>query len=99
MSAPMSAIGGKPDVLRHRLSDANDPIRTSAGGVELRNIGSGLPCQSGLILAVRITLPHFSVSSAMNFPSSAGEHVYTVAPRSASRAFILGSARAPLISP
>ena len=25
-----------------------------------------------LILAVRITLPHFSVSSAMNFPNSAG---------------------------
>jgi hypothetical protein len=28
------------------------------------NIGSGLPCQSGLMLAARITLPHFSVFTA-----------------------------------
>ena len=28
---------------------------------------------SGLIFAARITLPHFSVSSAMNLPKSAGE--------------------------
>src|SRR5262249_61375280 len=38
----------------------------------LRNIGSGLPRQSGLMLAARITLPHFSVSSATSFPNSAG---------------------------
>ena len=28
---------------------------------------------SGLMLAARITLPHFSVSSAMSLPKSAGE--------------------------
>ena len=28
---------------------------------------------SGLMLAARITLPHFSVSSAMSVPNSAGE--------------------------
>src|SRR5262249_36758403 len=53
---------------------------------------------SGLMPANLITLAHFWVSSVMNFPSSAGERVNIVAPRSASRAFILGSARAPLIS-
>src|SRR6266540_7549707 len=45
--------------------------RFSATGVTEYWIG--LPCQSGLILAARITLPHFSVSSAMNFPNSEGE--------------------------
>src|SRR5258707_843889 len=53
---------------------------------------------SGLMLFARITLPHFSVSSAMNLPKSAGEPGNTVLPRSASRALILGSARPALIS-
>ena len=53
---------------------------------------------SGLRLAVRMTLPHFSVSSAMSFPKSAGEPPSTVPPKSASRALIFGSARAALIS-
>src|SRR6476619_1465059 len=44
------------------------------------------------------TLPHFSVSSAISFPKSLGEPASTVQPRSASRAFIFGSARATLIS-
>jgi hypothetical protein len=47
---------------------------------------------SGLMLAARITLPHFSVSSAMSLPKSAGEPGRTVPPRSPNRAFILGSA-------
>ena len=50
------------------------------------------------MLAARITLPHFSVSSAMSLPKSAGEPASTVPPRSASRALILGSARPALIS-
>src|SRR5262249_30701894 len=53
---------------------------------------------SALMLAARITLPHFSVSSAMSLPKSAGEPASAVPPRSASRAFILGSARGALIS-
>src|ERR1700730_3108465 len=54
--------------------------------------------QSGLVLAARITLPHFSFSSAMNLPKSAGEVANTVWPKSANRAFIEGSTRAALIS-
>src|SRR5262249_12521870 len=45
------------------------------------------------MLAARITLPHFSVSSAMSFRKSAGEPGTTVAPKSAKRALIMGSAR------
>src|SRR5262249_49912079 len=46
----------------------------------------------------RITLLHFSVSSAMSLPKSAGEPGTTSAPSSANRALILGSASAALIS-
>src|SRR5262245_9074644 len=53
---------------------------------------------SGLILAARITWPHFSVSAAINLPKSAGESASTSPPRSASRVLILGSARPALIS-
>ena len=42
------------------------------------------------MLAALITLPHFSVSSAMSLPKSAGEPASTVPPRSASRALHLG---------
>src|SRR2546427_2187012 len=54
--------------------------------------------QFGLAPENLTTLAHFSVSSAMSLPKSAGDPVSTVAPRSASRAFILGSERAALIS-
>jgi hypothetical protein len=50
------------------------------------------------MLAARITLPHFSVSSAMSFPKSADEPGRTVPPMSVSRAFSLGSVSAALIS-
>jgi hypothetical protein len=52
---------------------------------------------SGSMLAARITLPHFSVSSAMSLPKSAGVIGIGTPPRSAKRAFILGSARPSLI--
>src|SRR3954471_19618371 len=55
-------------------------------------------CYSALMLAARITLPHFSVSSATNFPNSAGEATNGVASASASRALMFGSARPALIS-
>src|SRR5262249_10831445 len=54
--------------------------------------------QSALMFAARITLPHFSVSSAISLPKSLGEPGRTLPPRSASRALILGSARPALIS-
>src|SRR6516225_4094102 len=44
-------------------------------------------------------LAHFSISSAMSLPKSAGETTSGVPPKSASRALILGSARPALISP
>jgi hypothetical protein len=50
--------------------------------------------QSALAPENLTTLAHFSVSSAMSFPKSAGEPKSGVPPRSASLAFILGSARA-----
>jgi hypothetical protein len=53
---------------------------------------------SALMLAARITLPHFSVSSAMSLPKSAGESTSGALPRLANRALILGSARPVLIS-
>src|SRR5580704_3884915 len=53
---------------------------------------------SGLMPADLITLAHFSVSSTMSLPKSAGEPESTVPPKSASRAFILGSATTALIS-
>src|SRR5215475_6493008 len=52
----------------------------------------------GLIPANLTTLAHFSVSSAMILPNSAGEPASTVPPKSASCAFILESARPALIS-
>src|SRR5262249_5670105 len=51
---------------------------------------------SALMLAARITLPHFSVSSAMNLPKSPGERAIAMLPKSAKRALILGSARPAL---
>src|SRR5262245_9912856 len=53
---------------------------------------------SGLILAARITLPHFSVSSAINLRKSVGEPASGGPPRSASRALTLASANEVLIS-
>src|SRR5262245_18331062 len=53
---------------------------------------------SGLMFAARITLAHFSVSSAISLPKSAGEPGSIVPPRSASRAFTVGSVRPAFIS-
>src|SRR6516225_12085081 len=53
---------------------------------------------SALILAARITLPHFSVSSVISLPNWTGDPGSGVPPRSARRAFILGSSKAALTS-
>src|SRR5262245_50873635 len=53
---------------------------------------------SGLTLAARITLAHFSVSLAMSLPNSAGVIGIGAPPSSTRRALSLGSARAALIS-
>jgi hypothetical protein len=57
-----------------------------------------VPGHSGLMLANLITLAHFSVSSAISFPNSAGDPGSGVPPRSWSRAFSLGSTKPALIS-
>src|SRR6476659_2978938 len=54
--------------------------------------------QTGLRLALRITLAHFSVSSAMSVANAAGVIGMGAPPRSANRAFILGSASPALTS-
>src|SRR5262245_59489798 len=53
---------------------------------------------SGLILPARTTLAHFSISSTISFPQSAGEPGSVHAPISASRALSFGSASPALIS-
>ena len=59
---------------------------------------AGFVVQSGLAPVNLTTLPHFSVSSARSLPKSAGESASGALPTSASRALILGSARAALTS-
>jgi hypothetical protein len=76
--------------------DHKDAGISRTGDMEYRP-GSDQPYPS-LILAARITLPHFSVSSAMSLPKSVAEPESVIPPRSANRAFILGSARPALIS-
>ena len=51
-----------------------------------------------LILADRITLPHFSISATMYLPNSAGVIGIGALPSSASRALRVGSERPALIS-
>ena len=53
---------------------------------------------SALMLAARMTLPHFSVSSAISFPKSPREPERTLIPRSANRALTTGLARPALIA-
>jgi len=50
------------------------------------------------MLAARMTVAHFEVSSAISFPKSAAELPNAVPLRSVSFALILGSARPALIS-
>src|SRR5262249_17801217 len=60
-------------------------------------ISAPSPPQSALMPVKLTTLPHFSVSSAISLPKSAGETTSGVPPRSARLAFILGSAGPGLI--
>ena len=73
-------------------------VPINRGRFLLWNIRPALSGHSGLSPANFTTFADFSVSSAMNLPKSAGEPGCAVAPNSASRAFILGSTRAALIS-
>src|SRR5215469_16960548 len=59
--APMSAFDPKRTL-------ASPKSRNGCYGIS----DHGCPGYSGLMLAARITLPHFYVSSAINFPKSVG---------------------------
>src|SRR5262245_51639428 len=70
------------------LAEHQRPAIRGTGGY-----GMSLPAAHGsLILATRITLPHFSVSSEINLPKSAGEPASTVPPKLASFVSRLASA-------
>src|SRR6266516_2897174 len=75
-----------------RRRPATGDAECSAGRRQVYRIHSGLAPEN------LTTLPHFSISSATSFPKSAGEPGITVPPKSASRAFILRSAKPALIS-
>src|SRR5262249_60863233 len=64
----------------------------------LRNIWPDRVRHSGLMLAARITFAHFSVSSAMNLPKSAGVIDFGTLPMPANCVINLGSARAASIA-
>src|SRR5499426_1267327 len=88
-----------------RVTSLSGPTVTSLSGVytggsqnEIYGISTADRPHSALMLRARMTLPHFSVSSAMSLPKSAGEPTNAVPPRSASRALILGSARPALMA-
>src|SRR5262249_33488542 len=97
-----------PDRLRHRhearQKDAEDLSQRTMSRHFCRTGGYGtssarrLGHSATLMLAARITLAHFSVSSAMSLAKSAGGPGSTVPPRLASCALSLGSARPALIS-
>jgi hypothetical protein len=59
---------------------------------QLWNVGATMTAYSALMLAARITLAHFSVSSATSFPNSAGVIGMGSPPSSARRACNFGSA-------
>src|SRR5499426_4220956 len=88
---------GKVDSLLNFVDP--DPDRTSPDKHRVsKHYGMSGRHHSGLMLAARITLPHFSVSSAMSLPNSAGVIGIGAPPSSTSRALSLGSARPALIS-
>src|SRR5262249_1315175 len=67
--------------------------RAAVRGTGVTEHWIGLPHQSALMLRARMTLPHFSTSSAMSLLKSDGEPTNAVPPSSESRALILGIAR------
>src|SRR5262249_29473578 len=67
-------------------------------GSQNGHYGISAPDHSALAPANLITLAHFSVSSAINIPKSAGEPANTVPPSSARRLLSAGSERPALIS-
>ena len=61
---------------RHSIKPATQTDTSHSRNGSYGIVG-GAPRHSGLMLAALITLAHFSVSSAMNLPKSAGEPAST----------------------
>src|SRR5262249_1621907 len=78
--------------LRHRLPTAERFSATGFYGISVE------ADHSGLMLAARITLAHFSVSSIKSFPNSVGDNGMGTFPRPVMRSLTLGSDRPVLIS-
>src|ERR1700746_2432915 len=102
---PGGAVGGSLSpsgnckTLGHRSLGAGAGARRRSPGIRLTGrYGTPASAYSGLIPANFTTLPHFSVSSAIIFPKSAGDIGAGTPPSSLKRAFILGSASPALIS-
>src|SRR5215510_14743977 len=97
----MSAIERRPDDnYSVRAFPFFDPQRSSGPIRGTGRYGMLAPStpQSALILRATMTLTHFSVSSAMNFPNAAGVIDIGSTPMPASRAFMMGSAAMVLVS-
>src|SRR5262249_20348535 len=79
----------RPRRIGLRPRHARDDWQRGGARGQIQKISAGKfhdeTLHSALILAARTTLPHFSVSSAMNFPKSAGEPANTAHPRSVRR--------------
>src|SRR6516225_3659205 len=80
--------------MAHGLTTAGGAIR----GTRFMEYLAGMLLHSGLMFAERITLAHFSVSSAMNLPKSAGVIDFGTLPMPANCVINLGSARAASIA-
>src|SRR6202035_3815326 len=86
--------------VRNRMShgECQGDSRRTARGVSRAANHTPQPLYSDLRFAHLTTLPHFSISVAMNFWKSAGEPVITMAPNSESLPLSTGSASAALVS-
>src|SRR5258707_12648644 len=92
---------GGPGVVRRTLLTFPQLHRPSSGHRDafgLYGVSTARRPHSALMLRARMTLPHFSVSSAMSFPNAADVIDIGSKPKPASRAFMRGSAATALIS-
>src|SRR6516225_8524920 len=85
----------RPEQVQHKR--ARQGARQSLNG-RYGIFGRGRADHSALMPANLTTLAHFSVSAAMNFPSSSGAIGISTTPTSASRDFAFASASTALIS-
>src|SRR5438105_1356032 len=96
LGAPIQILNAPPQ-LKMPNSQPYNKLQCRDSGLVQRQLWN-VRAHSALMLAARASLPHFSVSSLMNLPNSAGELGSAVPPSSASRVFIPGSTRPALIS-